>query len=126
MMAWGEQLIHTMSPGAIVYLEGALGAGNTTLVRAYLRARGYTGLVKSPTYTWVEEYEFEDIRVCHLDLYRLSHPRAARTLGIEDYVEEQAVLLIEWPSAGLGYLPQATHRIQIEILPVGRSITYAY
>jgi tRNA threonylcarbamoyladenosine biosynthesis protein TsaE len=91
----------------IVYLEGDLGTGKTTLVRGFLRQLGYTGRVKSPTYTLLEPYEFEDRFYYHFDLYRLADPRELDYLGVEDLLNTDTVLLIEWPEKGEGVLPQA-------------------
>jgi tRNA threonylcarbamoyladenosine biosynthesis protein TsaE len=103
----GGCLALNCSPPFIVYLEGDLGTGKTTLVRGFLRQLGYQGRVKSPTYTLLESYEFEDRFYYHFDLYRLSDPRELDYLGVEDLLNRDALLLIEWPEKGVGVLPQA-------------------
>ncbi len=105
--AVGACLALNCRPPFIVYLEGNLGTGKTTLVRGFLRQLGYQGRVKSPTYTLLEPYELAGQSYYHFDLYRLSDPRELDYLGIEDLLNRDALLLIEWPEKGIGVLPQA-------------------
>ncbi len=97
----------TVSPGAIIYLEGPLGVGKTTFVQAVLASGGYHGLVKSPTYTLVESYDCPLRRFFHFDLYRLKDPSELEYIGIRDYLDKEAICLIEWPEKGVGFLPKA-------------------
>jgi tRNA threonylcarbamoyladenosine biosynthesis protein TsaE len=107
---------------AIVYLQGDLGAGKTTLARAILRGLGVTGKVRSPTYTLVEPYAVGERTVYHLDLYRLADAEELEWLGLRDMLAEQALLLIEWPERGKGELPQADLEVQITPAEGGRSV----
>ncbi len=99
--------------GAVIYLEGDLGAGKTTLSRGLLRALGISGAVKSPTFSIVEIYALPCVTVFHLDLYRLSDPEEVMYLGIEDQRGADDVLLIEWPDHGRGALPPADLIIEL-------------
>lgn len=95
-------------PGAmLVFLEGPLGAGKTTLARGLLRALGVTGTIRSPTYTLVEVYPGAQVPACHLDLYRLADPEELEMLGIRDYLAEMGLCMVEWPERGAGFLPVA-------------------
>lgn len=104
-VAFGERLGHALGGRGLVFLQGPLGAGKTTLVRGVLRARGHRGAVKSPTYTLIEPYELPEGRLYHLDLYRLGDPEELEYLGLREMLDEAAILLVEWPERGSGWLP---------------------
>ena len=105
--AFGAQLWQELPDHCMVFLSGTLGAGKTTLVRGFLRAGGYQGAVKSPTYTIVEEYELNNRLIYHFDLYRLKDPEELEWIGIQDYFAEKSICFIEWPEMGKGMLPDA-------------------
>ena len=116
----GARLAPLLDPGAVVYLQGDLGAGKTTLVRGLLHALGHQGTVRSPTYTLVEPYPFASHTVYHLDLYRLGDPEELEYLGLRDFIADRGVLLIEWPERGRGWLPPADLCVRLDHLPQGR------
>jgi tRNA threonylcarbamoyladenosine biosynthesis protein TsaE len=93
--------------GAVVYLQGELGAGKTTCARSLLRALGVTGLVRSPTYTLVETYILAALTCVHVDLYRLQGVREVDELGLRDLVGPGCLLMVEWPEKGGDALPPA-------------------
>jgi tRNA threonylcarbamoyladenosine biosynthesis protein TsaE len=93
--------------GAVVYLQGELGAGKTTCVRSLLRALGVTGLVRSPTYTLVETYHLADLTCVHVDLYRLQSLTEVDELGLRDLTGPGSLLMVEWPEKGGAALPPA-------------------
>ncbi len=113
MEAFGGKLAHACPSGSILHLNGELGVGKTTLVRGFLRALGHIGKVKSPTYTIVEPYQIDGHIIYHFDFYRLGDPEELDYLGIRDYLENNAICLIEWPEKGGTFTPPPDVQIQI-------------
>jgi tRNA threonylcarbamoyladenosine biosynthesis protein TsaE len=93
--------------GAVLYLEGELGAGKTTCARSLLRACGVGGLVRSPTYTLVETYATPVLTCVHVDLYRLGAESEAEDLGLRDLAGPGVLLMVEWPERGGAAVPRA-------------------
>jgi len=119
-MALGARLAATLRPGMVVYLQGDLGAGKTTLVRGILRALGYEGRVKSPTYTLVESYVLSKYTLQHYDLYRMIDPREWLDAGFRDDCNDASLCLVEWPEKAAGLLPPPDVRIRLSIAGDGR------
>lgn len=89
----------------VIFLTGELGSGKTTFTRFFLKALGYNGLVKSPTYTLFESYQLPKYRIFHLDLYRLHTPKEMLEIGLYDEFDQTAIWLIEWPEHATPFLP---------------------
>lgn len=115
-----ERGIGVATFGGVIYLNGDLGAGKTTLVRGFMRGYGYEGAVKSPTYTIVEPYEFAKCHIYHFDLYRLADPEEVEYLGAEEYFSASNLCLIEWADRGLRIIPAADLTIDLETQGTGR------
>lgn len=97
-IAFGRNLAASLQPPKLVLLRGELGAGKTTLVKGI--AEGFQAAkeedVTSPTFTLVHEYRGPKVNVYHIDLYRVDTPRQLETLGLDDLMADNAILLIEW------------------------------
>jgi tRNA threonylcarbamoyladenosine biosynthesis protein TsaE len=111
-----------LEPGAVILLEGALGAGKTTFVKAVCNELGVDpDEVKSPSYTLINEYEGK-WTVYHMDLYRLSDSSEINGLGISEYIEfpeNESVSFIEWPQSALAYLNETVEKlylVKIEVI----------
>ncbi len=104
----------------VVFLEGDLGAGKTTLVRGFLRGLGHAGAVKSPTFTLIEPYELACGTGVSSRPVPAGHAEELEYLGLRDLLGEHSVLLVEWPARGEGSLPPADLRIDIEHRDRGR------
>jgi tRNA threonylcarbamoyladenosine biosynthesis protein TsaE len=123
--ALGAALAAGIAPGRVLHLRGDLGAGKTTVVRGALRALGYAGRVKSPTYTLVEQYAVElnslsRLHLYHFDFYRLKNAAEWESSGFRDYFGPQAACLVEWPERAGPSLGQPDVALRLEFAPVGR------
>lgn len=116
-------LAATQPAAAVVFLHGELGAGKSTLARAWLRALGVEGAIRSPTYTLVEPYSLAGGkgRALHLDLYRIGDAGELEFLGLDDPADT-ALWLVEWPERGAAGLPAPDMEVFLALSGRGRSV----
>ena len=118
-----SQLASKLLPGAIVLLNGDMGAGKSDFARGIIQSLGYRGAVTSPTFTLMNEYPTEP-NVYHFDLYRLKSYDQLYDIGYDEYVYSDGISLIEWSEKMEHLLPENYVEIIIEKLdPSTRRIT---
>jgi tRNA threonylcarbamoyladenosine biosynthesis protein TsaE len=120
MAALGARIAARLRAGDVLALEGALGAGKTTLARGVIAACGHVGDIPSPTFTIVETYPDCRPPLVHADFYRLTRPAQAQELGLDDY-RTGAALIAEWPENAGGFRHEdACLSIRLETVGTGR------
>lgn len=95
----GELLGALLQPGDMLLLTGDLGAGKTTLTQGIGAGLGVKGVINSPTFTLLKEYEGR-LPLYHFDLYRIESPDEVYSLGFEDYFQTDGVSVVEWAERG--------------------------
>jgi tRNA threonylcarbamoyladenosine biosynthesis protein TsaE len=108
-------LAHELPSGAVVYVEGELGAGKTAFVRGAARALGVAGAVTSPTFTVAHLYEGSEGPVAHLDLSRSARIDDAAWGDLEPYFDDVRAVFVEWASVGAGVLPPPHAQVRIDV-----------
>ena len=111
--AIGAQLATHAVPGLVVAFTGDLGAGKTAFCRGFLRQLGYHGRVTSPTFAIVNEYETDEFRICHFDMYRILDEDMLYDIGWDDYLDGETILLIEWSENVSNALPDDCLTVEI-------------
>ncbi len=110
LVALAERISGVLVPGDVVVLRGEVGAGKTTFVRAAARSLGVRERVTSPTYQFARGYEGRsgdrNLRVNHLDLYRLEGIEERDVLELDEYLDTDAVTFVEWAEPALGLLEE--------------------
>ena len=111
--AFGASFAKTLKNGAVVVLNGDMGAGKTVFCKGVARGLGVADEVLSPTYAYMNDY---DGKRFHFDCYRLKNGAQAEQLGLTDYFYANGVCLIEWAQNIAEVLPQSVITVTIEKL----------
>ncbi|MGA2329287.1 MAG: tRNA (adenosine(37)-N6)-threonylcarbamoyltransferase complex ATPase subunit type 1 TsaE [Bryobacteraceae bacterium] len=121
-IALGEELARELPPRCVVLLIGNLGAGKTMLAKGIVKGLGAGAPedVSSPTFTLIHEY---GDRVYHIDLYRIRNEREVRTLGLDELLDRDAVILVEWGERFPRLWPADHLEIRLEGVGDARRIT---
>ena len=125
LINFAKQFASDVKAPLVIWLEGDLGAGKTTFARGLIQALGYTGRVKSPTYGLLEQYQLERVQVLHMDLYRIGEPGELEFLGLADLLDNQTILLIEWPDKGGKWIPEADFVFKFGYASEGRDLQWS-
>lgn len=119
--ALGEALGRAAFPGAVLLLEGPLGAGKTVLVRGIARGLVVTGHVTSPTFTLLDVHE-GPLPLFHVDLYRVETPAELRSIDLDEVFAAGGVTAVEWPRWLLDSPPAGSLRVDLEPVAEGRRL----
>ncbi len=101
----GEKLGKLLVEPEIILLEGSLGAGKTVFVKGIARGLNIEENVNSPSYTLIKEYKGK-LPLYHMDLYRLDDINDLYDIGFADYLDNNGVVVIEWPELARDFLPR--------------------
>ena len=114
MQSVGREIAQFLFPGCVVYFEGGLGAGKTTLIQKICQELKVDDTVLSPTFSILKPYtSASGMELLHVDLYRIENPAELLLIGIEDFQDTDCVWLIEWPNRGFDVIPPPDIRIQL-------------
>jgi tRNA threonylcarbamoyladenosine biosynthesis protein TsaE len=116
----GEALAGGVTAGRVLHLRGELGTGKTTLVRGLLHGLGFTGRVKSPSYTLVEPYSISRLNLYHFDFYRFKDQTEWLSSGFREYFNPDSVCLVEWPERAGKLLAPPDLDLALEFAGEGR------
>ena len=106
----------TQYPRGVFYLYGDLGAGKTTFAQTLLKTLGYDGIVQSPTYSIMNEYQlFDGSIILHADLYRLAEPEELLYLDVREWQNRARFILIEWAQHGIPLIPAANLELHFKL-----------
>lgn len=101
-------------PGMVICLDGELGSGKTVFVKGFAKALGITETITSPTFSLVKEYPDGELPLFHMDVYRLDDSK--EDFGLDDYLNQDGVCIIEWPEMIEEQLPEERLDIKFKVI----------
>ena len=101
-------------PGMVICLDGELGSGKTVFVKGFAKALGIQETITSPTFSLVKEYYEGEMPLFHMDVYRLDDSN--KNFGLDDYLNQDGVCIIEWPEMIENQLPEERLDIKIRVI----------
>lgn len=113
-MELAENIESEKFPGMVICLDGELGSGKTVFVKGFAKSLGITENITSPTFNIVKEYENGEMKLNHMDVYRLEE--ADSTIGFNDYFNSDAVTIIEWAELIKNELPDERLEIKFKVI----------
>lgn len=116
----GAALAAGIDPGRVLFLSGDLGSGKTTLVQGLIKALGFPGRVKSPTYALVELYKLSRLNLYHFDFYRFEDRAEWADSGFREYFSQDSACVVEWPERVAGLLAPPDLEVRLEFSGSGR------
>ena len=115
-----HQFVEAMGDHKLFAFYGKMGAGKTTFIKAVCDQLGVTDVVNSPTFAIVNEYRDGNRQpIYHFDFYRIRKPAEVLDIGFEDYIDSNALCLMEWPEMIGDFLPEETVKVMIEVADDG-------
>lgn len=127
MRQLSNELAKHVSPGCIIYFEGELGTGKTTLIQGIFRELNVDGNVLSPTFSILKPYiSSTGLELLHVDLYRIEDPAELLLIGIEDFIDSGCAWFVEWPQRGLGIIPPPDIRVELSHADSAREISVEF
>ena len=109
----GQKLGSILNSNIIIGIDGELGAGKTHFTKGIALGLNIKDNITSPSFSLINEYRGENLDLYHFDVYRLNSIDELLLIGFDDYIEKNAVTIIEWASSIKEILPKETNYINI-------------
>lgn len=114
MIALGREIASSLRAGSVLALQGGLGAGKTHFTKGLAAGLGYSLEVTSPTFTLVHEYRGGRLPLYHFDFYRMDSEQEVLRIGWDEYLDEDAVVVVEWPDKFPSLIPDGSKWLVFE------------